>query len=146
MPAAIKEWWRNLKLQLENELDYRMNKRAGGMRWFKSELMAAHADAFRLERELESAKAAINAQREAAGDDPLQTALKLLRIIDDICVDHVIYPAAHGPIQMYELRSWRDDYWQFKIHGLKKPGSKGDEDNFGGSSYRGTIGITRVKK
>ena len=142
MPAAIKEWWKDLRVKLENFHFQYISKRAGGLRWYKAELMAAESTIFHQTRELKSAKAF--AESLLARDDPgkpLVEAKRLLRMIEEVLVD----PVLRGQdVQMYELRCWRDDYTQFKIHVLEqRPES---EKDLLVSSTDGSIKVYRVKK
>lgn len=142
MPAAIKQWWKDLRLKLENWHYQYISKRAGGMRWYKAELIADHAEIFRLKQVIESREAHIESLKAMGTTHPFETSKKLLRIIEEILVEPVL---KNEQVQMYELRCWRDDYVQFKINVLNhRPES--EYNYFTGSSYPGTIKLTRIVK
>lgn len=134
-------WLRDLKLRLENFHTQYVSKRAGGLRWYKAELVAERSQVHRLELELESAKESIAKLAKEDPGQPLVEAERLLRMVEEI----VVSPALKGEaIQNYELRCWRDDYMQFKIHVIgARPESERD---LLVSSTNGTIKVYRTKK
>lgn len=135
-------WLRDLKLKLENFHFQYISKRAGGLRWYKAELMAAEGTIFHQAQELKSAKAfAENLIARDDPDKPLIEAKRLLRMIEEVLVD----PVLRGQdVQMYELKCWRDDYMQFKIHVLEqRPES---EKDLLVSSTDGSIKVYRTRK
>ena len=52
-------------------------------------------------------------EHQAAKYDALPAAEKLLRMVDEIAMRQII---RGGEIRMYEVRSWRDDYLQYRLH------------------------------
>ena len=83
------------------------------------ELNRQRAEARRLAHELDLAEKQLMAR--AKGEDPLQRAAHLLRRADEFLR---IPLSGGGPISMYELRTWRDEYFEWREQRpLHRPGT-----------------------
>ena len=107
--------------RLAQRLDILQERR---FQWKRYQLLVKQAEArevserqWRLatEREKEALEATIEAFK-AERHDPHAEALKLLRMVDDILVPVWCRSSGQTEIDWYMLKSWKDDYTQFKLN------------------------------
>lgn len=99
--TRIFQLWRRVK---EAEWDAEETRRslAGELAWLK--------------RDKANLEATVKRLLEKPEESRIAQAERLLRLINEIAIERLVYgQGAQGPIQMYELRSWIDEYREYRM-------------------------------